>query len=206
VSASRRQRWVLATGNPGKVAEFRALLADLPIELVTLAELTAAQADETGATFVENALLKARAAASATGLPAIADDSGLVVPALGGSPGVRSARFAGSAATDDENTARLLERMAVLDGQDRAARFVCVIVALHSVADPAPVIAEGCWSGSIARAPRGRHGFGYDPVFIDATSTLTAAELQPAEKNARSHRGIAAAALADRLRRCAGPP
>lgn len=199
MSSSPRQRWVLATGNPGKLAEFRMLLAAVPIELVALPELAAAGPGETASTFVENALIKARAAALSTGLPAIADDSGLVVPALGGAPGVLSARFAGPAATDARNNALLLERMAAIDGDRRAARFVCVLAALRDPDDPVPAIAEGCWAGAIAREPRGRNGFGYDPVFVDPATGRTAAELDAAAKNARSHRGAAAMALARRL-------
>jgi len=193
VIAPARQRWVLATGNPGKVAEFRALLEPASIELLPLADFGVAGPAETAATFVENALLKARHASQATGLPAIAEDSGLVVPALGGEPGIRSARYAGDDASDDANVDKLL---AALAGRaDRAAAFLCVVVALRTAADPAPVIAEGRWDGAIATARRGRHGFAYDPVFVDAATGRTAAELTAAEKNARSHRGRAARLL-----------
>lgn len=198
MSAALPQRWVLATGNAGKLAEFRALLAALPIDLVPLADLGAARPEETAGTFVENALIKARAAA-ANGLPAIADDSGLVVPALGGAPGILSARYAGPNASDADNMRHLLERMSGLEGDDRAAAFVCVVVAIRTPEDPVPVIAEGRWPGTIARSARGTQGFGYDPIFVDPASGLTAAELTPAGKNALSHRGRAVAGLALRL-------
>jgi XTP/dITP diphosphohydrolase len=188
--------WVLATANRGKVAELSALLAEAGIDLrvTAQAQLGVDAPPETGATFVENALLKARHAARITGLPAIADDSGLVVAALGGAPGVRSARFAGETADDGANVAKLL---AALDASslDRSARFHCVLVALESPEDAAPAIATGSWTGQIARAPRGNGGFGYDPVFFDPELGRTAAELDPAEKNRISHRGIALAKL-----------
>jgi XTP/dITP diphosphohydrolase len=193
--------WVLATGNQGKVAELSALLADLGLRVRVTAqsELGVEPVAETAATFVENALLKARHASRATGLPAIADDSGLVVPALGGAPGVRSARFAGDAADDAANIARLLE---LLDSPSlaRSARFHCVLVALRHPEDPAPAIATGSWAGEIARARKGAHGFGYDPVFYDPALGRTAAELDAARKNRVSHRGAALRALVELLR------
>jgi XTP/dITP diphosphohydrolase len=184
--------WVLATGNRGKVAELSALLAaaGLDLRVTAQAELGVEAPPETGATFVENALLKARHAAQSTGLPAIADDSGLIVFALGGAPGVRSARFAGERADDRANIAKLL---ATLDAPslDRSARFHCVLVALEHPADAAPLIATGSWAGQIAHAPKGNGGFGYDPVFFVPELGRTAAELEPAEKNRVSHRGAA---------------
>jgi len=200
VSAERR--WVLATGNRGKLAELRALLADaeLDLELVPQAELGIAPAAEEGVTFVENALAKARHAARASGLPAIADDSGLIVDALGGEPGVRSARYAGEAADDRENVAKLLDALRSVPDGERGARFYCVLVALDSADDPAPVIAGGEWQGRIAAQPRGSSGFGYDPIFVDPTTGQTAAELGPAAKNRVSHRGRALAALVAALR------
>jgi XTP/dITP diphosphohydrolase len=193
--------WVLATGNRGKVAELSALLAEAGLDLRVTAqsELKISAAPETGATFVENALLKARHAARITGLPAIADDSGLVVPALGGAPGVRSARFASEQADDRANIARLL---AALDAPslDRTARFHCVLVALEHPEDPAPLIAAGAWAGQIARAPTGDGGFGYDPVFFDPTLGRTAAELDAASKNRVSHRGAALRRLIELLK------
>lgn len=193
--------WVLATGNRGKVAELAALLAEarLELRLSTQAELGIAAPAETAATFVENALAKARHAARATGLPAIADDSGLVVPALGGAPGVRSARFAGEGADDAANVAKLLGLLAD-PALDRRAAFHCVLVALEHPDDATPLIATGVWKGEIARAPRGSGGFGYDPVFLDPGLGRTAAELAPAEKNRRSHRGAALRQLVELLK------
>lgn len=197
-------RWVLATHNEGKLVEFRALL-DLPgFDLVPLIEFTAVGVDETGSTFVENAVLKARHAARISGLPVLADDSGLVVPALAGAPGVASARFAGPGAGDDDNIDLLLHRLSGVSGVDRAARFHCIVVALTSHKDPAPAIGHGIWNGFIAETRRGRGGFGYDPVFVDRDSGRTAAELVAAEKNAVSHRARAIAAIRPALRRLAG--
>jgi XTP/dITP diphosphohydrolase len=195
-----RKRWVLATSNRGKVAELAALLAEagLDFDVTAQSELGVEAPAETGATFVENALLKARHAARITGLPTIADDSGLVVPALGGAPGVRSARFAGEHADDRANVAKLLD--ALRSGLDRSARFHCVLVALEDVGDPAPLIATGSWAGRIAVAPKGDGGFGYDPVFFDAATGRTAAELSAAEKNRVSHRGAALRRLVELLK------
>jgi XTP/dITP diphosphohydrolase len=195
------EHWVLATGNRGKVAELSALLAaaGLGLRLTAQTELDVSAPPETGATFVENALLKARHAARATGLPAIADDSGLVVDALGGAPGVRSARFAGEHADDQANVAELLRRLAD-PGLDRSARFHCVLVALVHAEDPAPAIASAAWAGRIATAARGTGGFGYDPVFFVPALQRTAAELTAAEKNGASHRGTALRQLVELLR------
>ena len=192
--------WVLATANSGKVAELSALLAEAGIDLRVTAqsELGVEAPPETGATFVENALQKARHAARITGLPAIADDSGLVVAALGGAPGVRSARFAGEKADDGANVAKLLAALG--PSLDRSARFHCVLVALRSPNDAAPAIATGSWTGQIAQAPRGSGGFGYDPVFFDPTLGRTAAELDTAEKNRVSHRGTALRGLIELLK------
>jgi len=193
--------WVLATSNRGKRTELATLLgeAGLPIRLSAQAELKVTAPDETGATFVENALLKARHATRITGLPAIADDSGLAVTALGGAPGVHSARFAGARADDGANIAKLLALLAQ-QGSDRNARFHCVLVALEHADDPAPSIASASWAGEIALAPRGSGGFGYDPVFFDPRLGRTAAELTPAEKNRVSHRGIALRELVELLK------
>jgi XTP/dITP diphosphohydrolase len=195
-----RTQWVLATSNRGKAAEIAALLAAaaLPIELRAQDELGVAAIAETGITFVENALLKARHAARVTGLPALADDSGLTVAALDGAPGVRSARYAGVDADDDANVAKLLTALA--GKNDRAACFHCVLVALERADDPAPAIAVGRWSGTIAAAPAGGRGFGYDPVFFDATLGRTAAQLSAATKNRVSHRGQALRALVELLK------
>jgi XTP/dITP diphosphohydrolase len=173
--------------------------AGLGLRVTPQSELGVDAPPETGATFVENALRKARHAARITGMPAIADDSGLVVPALGGAPGVRSARFAGETADDDANNAKLL---AALDAPsfDRAARFHCVLVALEHPDDPAPLLATGSWAGHIARAPRGAGGFGYDPVFFDAKLGCTAAELDAAAKTRVSHRGQALRRLIELLK------
>lgn len=198
---TQRKHWVLATANRGKVAELTALLAEsrLAIDVTAQSELGVSAPPETGATFVENALTKARHAALVTGLPAIADDSGLVVPALGGAPGVRSARYAGESADDGANIAKLL---AALDSPslDRAASFHCVLVALEHTDDPAPLIAAGSWAGEIARTPKGRGGFGYDPVFFDPKLERTAAELDAAAKNRVSHRGAALRKLIELLK------
>jgi XTP/dITP diphosphohydrolase len=195
------QHWVLATANRGKVAELSALLAGagLTLRVTPQSELGVQAPPETGTTFVENALTKARHAARVTGLPAIADDSGLVVTALGLAPGVRSARFAGDDADDRANIAKLL---AALDapGLDRTARFHCVLVALAHADDPAPLIASGSWVGEIARAPKGHGGFGYDPVFFDPALGCTAAELDAGEKNRVSHRGMALRRLIELLK------
>jgi XTP/dITP diphosphohydrolase len=182
---------VLASHNPGKLVELRALLADLPWRLRSGADFALGEPEETASTFVENALIKARHVAAATGLPALADDSGLVVDALGGEPGVRSARYAGAGANDAANIQRLLAATESLEGAARACRFVCVIVLLRSAADPMPLIAEGVWNGRVLRIPRGTGGFGYDPVFLDAASGRSAAELSAEQKNAVSHRGQA---------------
>jgi XTP/dITP diphosphohydrolase len=193
---------VLASGSHGKLAELRDLLRDagLGLDVVAQSDLGVSPAPEDGLTFVENALAKARHAARATALPAIADDSGLCVDALGGAPGVRSARFAGETADDRANVATLLAALRSVPEPARGARFHCVLVALASPDDPAPVIAHGEWRGSIALAPRGAGGFGYDPVFIDPATGKTAAELGSAAKNRISHRARALRALAEGLR------
>jgi len=193
---SPREVWILASSNRGKLGELTALLANIGVELVAQDERGVVAVEETGATFVENALLKARNAAAQTGLPALADDSGLVVDALGGAPGIYSARFGGLDATDARNVALLLERLAGVPTAARSAHFHCSIVLLRSATDPDPVIAQGEWRGTIATAPRGDHGFGYDPVFVDPALGKTAAELEAAIKNRVSHRGRALAALA----------
>ena len=195
------RRVVFASGNQGKAREVRALFLDLfgsDVELVLQTELGVPSIPETGSTFRANALLKARHAASVTGLAALADDSGLEVDALNGAPGVYSARYAGPAATDSDNVEKLLVE---LDGErNRGARFRCVLAFVRGPEDSSPVFAEGAWEGSIATSARGARGFGYDPVFIDAESGMTAAELDPTAKNARSHRGSALAGLRDALR------
>lgn len=182
---------VLASGNRAKLRELQALLAPQRVRVVPQTALAVPAVEETCPTFVENALLKARNAARYTGLPALADDSGLEVEALGGAPGVYSARYAGPESTDAENIAKLLEAMADLEGEKRRARFRCVLVLLRHAFDPSPILAEGTWEGVIAQEPRGTGGFGYDPVFYLPHLGRTAAELTPHEKNALSHRGQA---------------
>jgi XTP/dITP diphosphohydrolase len=189
-------RWIVATSNRGKLREIEALLAGEPLALIAQSDLGIEPAEETAATFVENALLKARHATRLAGLPAIADDSGLVVDALGGQPGVHSARYAGPGANDRENVARLLDALAGMPDELRGARFHCVIVALRDPADPAPLIASGTWHGRIAEAPAGGGGFGYDPVFFVPERACTAAELPAGVKNEISHRAIALRHLA----------
>ena len=187
---------VLASGNQGKLKEFSAILGAAGITMIAQGELGVPEAEEPYATFVENALAKARHASIHTGLPALADDSGLCVRGLGGAPGVHSARFAelkGGARTDAANNQCLLDAMRTL--RDRSACYVAVLVYLQSADDPRPIIAEGAWSGEIMDAPRGSHGFGYDPYFYLPGLDKTVAELNPAEKNALSHRARALNAL-----------
>lgn len=193
------RKLVLATSNKGKLAELQPLLADVGYALVAQGELGVEDAVEDGLSFVENAILKARHACAATGLPALADDSGLVVDALDGEPGLYSARYAGTHGDSAANIARLLERMQGLEGEQRRAHFHCVIVLMRHARDPQPIVAEGRWPGLILEAPRGNGGFGYDPVFLVPEQQHTAAELDPALKNRISHRGLALAALRERL-------
>jgi XTP/dITP diphosphohydrolase len=192
------RRIVLASGNAGKAREIAALLAPTGIEVLSQAVFGLESAAETGLTFIENALLKARHAAQGSGLPAIADDSGLVVDALGGAPGIHSARYAGTGG-DAANIARLLAALEGVPEAERSARFVCVAVFLRSPEDPLPVVCQGTWEGRIATQARGAGGFGYDPVFLPLGEQRSAAELAPEEKNRRSHRGRAFAALRQRL-------
>ncbi|MGN6518849.1 MAG: RdgB/HAM1 family non-canonical purine NTP pyrophosphatase [Dokdonella sp.] len=191
---------VLASGNRGKLAEMREILADLGTELVAQPELRIEDIPETGSTFVENALLKARHAARMSGLPALGDDSGLCVDALDGAPGLYSARYAGAHGDAAANIAKLLDALSDVPDDARGACFHCTIVLLRSADDPAPLIAEGRWHGRILHAPRGGGGFGYDPVFFDPTQGAAAAELDPATKNRVSHRGLALARLRELLR------
>jgi len=196
------RRLVLASSNPGKLREFRQMLAPLGIEIVPQSEVGIADADEPHETFIENALVKARHASRHAGLPAFADDSGIGVAALGGAPGVRSARYAGSTGTsqdrDERNNRKLVA--ALMDEADRRAHYYCVIVLVRHAADPEPLVAEGRWHGEIIAAPRGAGGFGYDPYFLLPDLGKTAAELMPDEKNAISHRGRALAQLVAQLR------
>jgi XTP/dITP diphosphohydrolase len=190
-------RLVLASGNAGKLREFRRLLTPLAIEVIPQAELGIPEAEEPHVTFVENALAKARHASAHSGLPALADDSGICVRALGGAPGVQSARYAGEPRSDARNNARLIE--ALQGVADRRAHYACLLVLVHHAADPEPIIAEGDWHGTIVDAARGDGGFGYDPHFLDATTGLTAAELPLERKNTLSHRGRAMRALIAKL-------
>jgi XTP/dITP diphosphohydrolase len=191
---------VLASGNRGKTREIGALLAPLGWTLLSQADLGVPEVEETGASFVANALLKARHAAAFTGRAALADDSGLEVDALDGAPGVRSARYAGGAG-DAANVAKLLDALRGVPAARRGARFRCVLALVRAADDPSPLIAEGAWEGVIAEAPRGGNGFGYDPVFLVPALGRTAAELEPAVKNALSHRGQALARLVAALTR-----
>jgi XTP/dITP diphosphohydrolase len=193
-------RVVLASGNVGKLREMSALLAPLGFELLTLGSLGIPSPEETGTTFLENALLKARHAAGAAKLAAISDDSGIEVDALDGRPGVYSARFAGVSATDPENLSKLLAELHGVHPEFRQARYHCVIVFVRSAEDPDPVVAHGKWEGQIALEPRGTGGFGYDPIFIPAGSHSTSAQLTAEQKNKISHRALALAALVEALR------
>ena len=190
-------RLVLASGNDGKLRELRRLLAPLEISVVAQEELGIAETDEPHATFVENALAKARHASRLARLPALADDSGVCVAALFGAPGVQSARYAGEPRSDRRNNEKLIADLAGV--ADRRAHYYCVLALLRHGEDPEPILAEGRWDGTIIDAPRGTGGFGYDPHFLDAETGLTGAELPPAQKNERSHRGRAMRALIARL-------
>ncbi|KRA15042.1 MULTISPECIES: RdgB/HAM1 family non-canonical purine NTP pyrophosphatase [unclassified Lysobacter] len=190
---------VLASSNPGKLVELRELLADTGIELVAQSDLGVEDAEETASTFVENALLKARHACAITGLPALADDSGICVDALGGAPGLYSARYSGVHGDAQANIDKLLLAMKDVPEGQRAAHFYAVIVLLRHPGDPQPIIAEGVWPGRIIDQRRGTGGFGYNPVFLDPDYGLTAAEMDTELKNRLSHRGRALAALREKL-------
>jgi len=192
------KKLVLASSNPGKLREFEALLAPLGMEIVPQSSLRVAEADEPHGTFVENALAKARHASRRTKLPALADDSGICVGALGGEPGVHSARFTGEPRSDARNNEKLVEMLA--DKDNRRAHYYCVIVLMRHAEDPEPIIAEGSWAGEIIAEPRGANGFGYDPHFFLRDLGKTAAELDPGEKNLVSHRGKALRRLLAKLK------
>jgi len=194
------QKVVLATGNAGKVAELASVLADFGLAVTAQTNLGVDSADETGLTFIENALLKARHAAAVTGLPAIADDSGLAVDYLGGAPGIYSARYAGVTASDQENRDKLLADMRDVPIEQRTASFHCVLVYLRHADDPIPLVCHGSWRGVIATTAAGVGGFGYDPVFYLPDAGCTAAQLSREEKQRRSHRGQALTLLLDALR------
>ncbi len=192
------KKLVLASGNAGKLREFKALLAPLGWDVIPQSDLGVSEADEPHPTFVENALAKARHAATSTGLPALADDSGICVAALAGAPGVHSARFAGAPKSDARNNALLVEKLA--GEEDRRAHYVCVLAFVRHAEDPQPILAEGEWHGEIIDTPRGEGGFGYDAHFLLPQMDQTAAELESALKNTLSHRGAACRLLIERLR------
>jgi XTP/dITP diphosphohydrolase len=194
-------RIVLASGNRGKLREMDDLLSPLGHDVIAQSEFGIDSPAETGSTFLENAMIKARHAAQVTGLPALADDSGLEVDALDGRPGVHSARYAGEAATDIENVRKLLVELTSVAADQRTARYQCAIVLVRSADDANPIVTYGTWEGRILTMPRGTGGFGYDPVFVPIGSDLSAAELDPAKKNQLSHRGQALEALIDLLER-----
>ena len=194
------QRVVLASGNRGKLAEFKQLLSDCAFDVVAQSALQIPDAEETGLSFVENAILKARNAAQHSGLPALADDSGLEVDALQGAPGIYSARFAGLPSSDALNNRKLLEALADVPVKKRSARYQCVLVFMRHANDPSPLICQGTWAGEILTAPRGDQGFGYDPLFFIPALQQTAAELPAAQKNQLSHRGQALRLLLAALR------
>lgn len=196
---NQKNRLVIASNNRGKIAELGALLAPLNLTPVAQGELGVSEAEEPAVTFVENAIIKARHASKTTGLPALADDSGLAVDALGGRPGVRSARFAGDSATDQDNVDALLAALEGVAPEDRSAQFHCVLVYLRHADDPTPIICHGCWPGRILEQPRGDGGFGYDPVFLAPETDTSAAELTREEKARISHRGRALTLLLDQL-------
>ena len=199
MSRAQPNRWVLASGNAGKLAEMRALLVHLDIELVSQREFDVPDADETGIGFVDNALIKARHAAEHTGLPAIADDSGLAVAALDGAPGVYSARYAGRHGDDAANNRLLLDNLIDIPDANRQAAFHCCLAATLTATDPVPLIAHGQWHGSILREPIGKAGFGYDPLFWLATENASAASMPAERKNAISHRAIAMRRLVEQM-------
>jgi len=193
------ERVVLASGNAAKLRELGAILEPARLRLVPQGELGVDAAEETGLSFHENALIKARHAARATGLPALADDSGLAVDALGGRPGIRSARYAGAGASDRQNLDKLLAEIEGFGDAALGARFICVIALLRRWDDPVPLLCEGLWRGRLLHQPRGQGGFGYDPIFYVPAAGCTAAELEADHKNRISHRGRALAALTARL-------
>lgn len=195
------QRVVLASANAGKIRELEALLAPLGMQIVPQSDFDIPSAEEVGESFVENAILKARHAARLSGLAAIADDSGIMVDALNGAPGIYSARYAGEGASDGENLQLLLDNLRDVPDTQRGARFVCAAVYLSHPADACPLVCEGIWPGRITHAPAGEGGFGYDPIFYVEDCACTSAELEPQHKNAISHRARAMQALIARLER-----
>ena len=194
------QKVVLATGNAGKVRELADLLGDFGLDVVAQTELGVESAEETGLTFIENAILKARHASQVTGLPAIADDSGLAVDVLGGAPGIYSARYAGVDASDQQNLEKLLATLKDVPDDLRKARFHCVLVYMRHAEDPTPLVCHGCWEGQITREAAGQGGFGYDPIFFVPSEGKTVAELTRDEKRAISHRGRALKLLLEAMK------
>lgn len=195
------KKLVLASGNRGKLNEFRDLLSTRNFDVYAQSDFALDSAEETGLTFVENALLKARHVCRQTGLPALADDSGIEVDALHGAPGIYSARFAGANASDAANNEKLLAEMVNVPDENRSARYQCVLVLMRHAEDPTPLICQGSWEGFILREPRGVGGFGYDPLFLVPTHQCSAAELDSAVKNQLSHRAVAMHALLQSLAR-----
>lgn len=191
---------VLASNNKGKVREFGEMLATLNMEVVPQASFNIEDADETGLTFVENAIIKARHASAIAGLPAIADDSGLEVDFLNGAPGIYSARYSGEGATDEKNLLKLLDALKDIPEEKRTARFQCVLVYMRHAEDPTPIICQGAWEGVITTERHGDNGFGYDPIFYVPEYNCTSAQLKSEQKNKLSHRGIALAALVKKLK------
>lgn len=190
---------VLASNNKGKVREFNTLLSDLGFEVFPQGHFNIPSVEETGLTFVENAILKARAACQATNLPALADDSGIEIDALSGAPGIYSARFAGENASDEQNNQLLLEKLKEVPQSQRTARYQCILVYMRHALDPTPLICQGTWEGTILFEPKGNNGFGYDPLFYVAEHHCSAAELSPEIKNTLSHRGQALRLLHEQL-------
>ncbi len=190
---------ILASGNKGKLNEFNQLLGPFNIEVLPQSEFNVSSVEETGLTFIENAILKARHASEVSGLPAIADDSGLEVDALKGAPGIYSARYSGEGANDTTNNQKLLRELCGVKTEDRTARFQCVLVYLEHPADPTPIVCQGSWEGFILEAPAGEQGFGYDPLFWVPSKQCSSAELDRDEKNRLSHRGKALGELIKRL-------
>ncbi|MGB1801138.1 MAG: RdgB/HAM1 family non-canonical purine NTP pyrophosphatase [Gammaproteobacteria bacterium] len=191
MSLIKDKQVVLASNNKGKVREINAVLEELSIKVTPQSEFNVEEAEETGLSFVENALIKARNAAAHTNYPAIADDSGIEVPALDGRPGIYSARYAGIGASDEENLNKLIDDIKDLPEEERIAQFVCVMVYMRHANDPIPVISQGIWKGTLLTEPRGKNGFGYDPIFFVPTHDCCSAELLPEVKNQLSHRGQA---------------
>lgn len=185
------REFILASNNAGKAREINALLEDLSISVIPQSQFDVEEVEETGLTFIENALIKARNATAHTHHPAIADDSGIEVPALDGRPGIYSARYAGVGASDEDNLNKLIEDIKGLPEEDREAQFVCVMVYMRHANDPIPIISQGIWEGKLIIEPKGENGFGYDPIFFVPTHGCTSAELSPEIKNQLSHRGQA---------------